>query len=732
MKCRMKRAINFVIVCCLIIGIVPSLGVTAQATTTVPNGYVGVYTANDLDAVRNDLDGKYILMNDIDLSAYGDWTPIGEGSSSFSGVFDGNGYSIKNMRITDDTVNENAGLFAALENATVKNIKLLSGSITCTDTPVLRAGAIAGSSYGKDTVEACICQVSISYQNGNPDGTAVQSAMGIDFSAGGIIGMVHHSAAGHLDGEKGLVIERCGNYGQISGVSGSAPMQIGGIIGNSFYAGVERIEDCFNIAALSAKTDYTGVRIGGILGQSLSTASDGSRNIVNCYNIGSLTGECPNLKNGNSSLYVGGVIGWASNDKRTSISNCYYSDNASQMLAVAKLWDKVYLSINATGTSQAAMQDQSTYKGFDFSNTWKMRTGSVSYPVLRWTLGGSPSCTHKYSSAGGNICTLCGYEFEPEFIEHNKTLYAAIENAAVRNQPYAKAGTLVDKLAKGEAVRVTHYFYNSLGSKWYRTEEGNYIYSERLTDVNSGAKTYTLSFKANGSGVSNLPSSVNIREGVRYAIPGAVSGKPQRSGYNFIGYSTNKNARTAEYVPGKSIVLTSDLTLYAVWEKKTITYSADIEDLVFSIINGGNADSKLGDTGQKYWSWYYRKPSSRSDAWCAVYTSWLLEQAGQSSMRTASPNEQVRKLTEAGCYHTKNYTPKTGDLVFFSKYGNNADHVGMIVIQDGSIYILHGNHSRKVCKSAMTDVWTNEPHRLFGDYIMGYGDMESYAEVMAN
>lgn len=177
-------------------------------------------------------------------------------------------------------------------------------------------------------------------------------------------------------------------------------------------------------------------------------------------------------------------------------------------------------------------------------------------------------CTeHKYTSAGGNICTVCGYEFEPELIEYNKTLYAAIENAAVRSQPYAKAGALVDKLAKGEAVRVTHYFYNSLGSKWYKTENGNYIYSERLTSVSSGAKTYTLSFNANGSGVSNLPSSVNIREGVRYAIPGKASGIPSRTGYTFLGYSTNKNATSAEYQPGNSVMLTKDMILYAVWKK---------------------------------------------------------------------------------------------------------------------------------------------------------------------
>lgn len=35
----------------------------------VPEGYTGVYTIDDLYAIRNNLSGKYILMNDIDLSA---------------------------------------------------------------------------------------------------------------------------------------------------------------------------------------------------------------------------------------------------------------------------------------------------------------------------------------------------------------------------------------------------------------------------------------------------------------------------------------------------------------------------------------------------------------------------------------------------------------------------------------------------------------------------------------
>ena len=44
---------------------------------TVPAGYKGIYTAQDLDNIRNNRSGKYILMNDIDLSSWGEWTPIG-------------------------------------------------------------------------------------------------------------------------------------------------------------------------------------------------------------------------------------------------------------------------------------------------------------------------------------------------------------------------------------------------------------------------------------------------------------------------------------------------------------------------------------------------------------------------------------------------------------------------------------------------------------------------------
>ncbi len=72
----------------------------SKRQNTVPEGWIGVYTVEDLDNIRNDLDGKYILMNDITF-ADGDapFTPIGSPKEHFMGQFDGNGYVIRGLRL---------------------------------------------------------------------------------------------------------------------------------------------------------------------------------------------------------------------------------------------------------------------------------------------------------------------------------------------------------------------------------------------------------------------------------------------------------------------------------------------------------------------------------------------------------------------------------------------------------------------------------------------------------
>lgn len=82
-----------------------------------------IYTRAELDAIRNNPGGSYILMNDIDLSGE-NWTPIPQ----FWGTLDGNGHSIDNMTIrNEDSNNDYIAFIKEIKNkgvpVTIKNIK---------------------------------------------------------------------------------------------------------------------------------------------------------------------------------------------------------------------------------------------------------------------------------------------------------------------------------------------------------------------------------------------------------------------------------------------------------------------------------------------------------------------------------------------------------------------------------------------------------------------------------
>lgn len=82
-----------------------------------------IYTRAELDAIRNNPGGSYILMNDIDLSGE-NWTPIPE----FWGTLDGNGHSIDNMTIrNEDSKNYYIAFIKNIKQqstkAEIKNIK---------------------------------------------------------------------------------------------------------------------------------------------------------------------------------------------------------------------------------------------------------------------------------------------------------------------------------------------------------------------------------------------------------------------------------------------------------------------------------------------------------------------------------------------------------------------------------------------------------------------------------
>ena len=87
-----------------------------------------VETADDVQNIKDNLSGYYIVGNDIDLSTIADFTPIGNNNTRFTGTFDGGGFTLSNLAIDRDTANF-IGLFGYNEG-TINDIILESVNIT--------------------------------------------------------------------------------------------------------------------------------------------------------------------------------------------------------------------------------------------------------------------------------------------------------------------------------------------------------------------------------------------------------------------------------------------------------------------------------------------------------------------------------------------------------------------------------------------------------------------------
>ena len=103
------------------------------------------------------------------------------------------------------------------------------------------------------------------------------------------------------------------------------------------------------------------------------------------------------------------------------------------------------------------------------------------------------------------------------------------------------------------------------------------ILDSKTVNVTVSAKTYTVSYNANGG--SGAPGSQTKYHNTALTLS---STEPTRPGYVFMGWSTSSTATSATYQPGGSFTTNANTTLYAVWKENTIdltrnaTHSATI------------------------------------------------------------------------------------------------------------------------------------------------------------
>lgn len=307
----------------------------------VPEGYIGIYNIGDLYAIRNNPDKKYILMNDIDMSkdttkggvwdidAHG-WSPI----MNFTGVFDGNGYRIKGMRIYGDVTdmhnNDSAyiGLFGTAYRATIRNLGLVDVNIDIQGAYKICCGSLLGEIKNEKLGE---------------------SSNGLDYT----------------------LVENCYTTGNIQvknkTINYTDTFLIGGLVGEGYSKDNIEISNCYNAANITVKDtrECQLISVGGILG------CEGT--VKHCYNVGILE-DVSNLAE-QRQCYFGSLIGIG------NVESSYFLDSTFAMGvgASGSQNEKECLSL-----SKNQMKQKVCFGGLDFGNIWYMAPGcSYAYPQLR-------------------------------------------------------------------------------------------------------------------------------------------------------------------------------------------------------------------------------------------------------------------------------------------------------------------------------------------------------------
>lgn len=303
-------------------------------------------------------EGKVVLLDDIDMSSVSSWTPIGNGiftgtmsgenvcsysGASFKGKFDGQGFAIKNLKLSATLKDEGAvyGLFGILDGAVVENLVLGApendrSSFEFSAEATADAGILAGVCYGS-TISNCTNYIPM-----NVKGNTTASKR---TTMGAFAGFVYNA-------EKGSVLQNLVNYGSIAGqrnqsAGGATSVMAGGIAGASTGSdtpGRNTISACVNYGDMTVDLE----RASGLVA-TINHRTD----MIDCVNYGDQTNSYNNTR-------VGMVVSsMAGNCTMTDCEN--YGDAIMTATQVSGKYSRVGGLIGLLNSTQASVSGGGNY-----------------------------------------------------------------------------------------------------------------------------------------------------------------------------------------------------------------------------------------------------------------------------------------------------------------------------------------------------------------------------------
>jgi filamentous hemagglutinin family protein len=353
---------------------------TDNSVSSQSTAYMLVNNVTDLQNLSRNLSGTYALGTDVDAISVANFAPIGA-SSTFSGIFDGQGHTVSNLTINDTTDNY-VGLFGH-SIGKIRNINLSAESVTGSANYL---GGLAGYSSGKvsnSTVAGALMQEDTLHEdyfggllgwnsgtvnNSSANVTVAASTSGRDYYAGGLIGVnVASVSDSYATGSVTL-----------SESSGSSNFVAGGL---AAYNG-DTISGSYASGAVTVTTTTSGyATAGGLVGENDNTIS-------NSYATGSV--------NGGSSVYAGGLVGYSYGQ----ISGSYATGSVT---AATTNYGGGLIGDHVTGTVTSSYWDSQTTGQSGASGNAATISGATSQTTAQLQSGTLPagfSSTNWIATAG--------------------------------------------------------------------------------------------------------------------------------------------------------------------------------------------------------------------------------------------------------------------------------------------------------------------------------------------
>ncbi len=268
-----------------------------------------IYGSQDLQAMRKNLDGVYLLkqnivfipMTDDTDTAISNYEAVGDDINSFTGSLDGSGYTISGIQIEGTDTDNYQGLFGVMVASSVDTDTMAAQNLVLRDFKIT-ANAYVGSLAGwikKGTVDNVHVEVS-NADTGKVEASGVLNNRG---NGGGLLG-----SAGTDSGDTQVRIQNTSSKVAVSG-TGASSNQIGGLVGN--VGGNAILTESY------ATGSATGTEnVGGLVGINRGTVIGYATGLVkgNNYvgglvgsNVGTVTGYATGSVSG--SYYLGGLLG---------------------------------------------------------------------------------------------------------------------------------------------------------------------------------------------------------------------------------------------------------------------------------------------------------------------------------------------------------------------------------------------------------------------------------------